>query len=296
MLGNPCGAPLPVENIIHWAPVAAIPVRISGSRPGVSFIQRPLWFVTLSVYPITPWIGLVPDFIIAPSDFSSIELNPPAILPGVGCPFLISQPSDFALASISFTIWKILSPTSFVAPLLARRCSPPINSVVSPNITVAPKSTSLSATYPITQFEAMPLVASEPPHLIDITMFDTSTGCLWIPEASITSLLAMSVPTWIALLTPPSSCIWIISTGFPVAEISLTILSWSVPSQPRLTIRTAAELGLHPILISVSVTLSKSGGSWQHPWWCKYVTVPITWWQIAAATSLAHVTLGITAT
>ena len=41
-------APRPVLNIMNWAPVAAMPVRISGSRPGVSLIHRPFWSVTNS--------------------------------------------------------------------------------------------------------------------------------------------------------------------------------------------------------------------------------------------------------
>ena len=48
MQGKPWGAPRPVLNIMNWAPVAAMPVRISGSRPGVSLIHRPFWSVTNS--------------------------------------------------------------------------------------------------------------------------------------------------------------------------------------------------------------------------------------------------------
>ena len=35
MEGKPCGAPRPVEKSMNWAPVAAIPVKISGSLPVV---------------------------------------------------------------------------------------------------------------------------------------------------------------------------------------------------------------------------------------------------------------------
>ena len=51
----------------------------------------------------------------------------------------------------------------------------------------------------------MPLVVSEAPHLMAITILETSTGWRCRPEISMTSLRAISVPSWIALLTPPSS-------------------------------------------------------------------------------------------
>ena len=53
--------------------------------------------------------------------------------------------------------------------------------------------------------EAMTLVVSEAPHLMAITILETSTGWRCRPEISMTSLRAISVPSWIALLTPPSS-------------------------------------------------------------------------------------------
>ena len=112
----------------------------------------------------------------------------------------------------------------------------------------------------------MPLVVSDAPHLMAMTMLDTSTGWRCRPDASMTMRRAMSVPAWMALDTPPSSWMWMISTCLPVAAISWTIRSWSVPSQPRLTTSTLARLGLLPRLIRVSVTRSRSGGIWQQPW------------------------------
>ena len=64
-----------------------------------------------------------------------------------------------------------------------------------------------------------------------------------------------------ARLMPPSSWMRITSTGFPVAAICCTSRSTSVPSQPKETTSAAPTLGLHPRLISVSVTRFRSRGS-----------------------------------
>ena len=95
----------------------------------------------------------------------------------------------------------------------------------------------------------------------------TSTRC-WA-EMAITSSRASSMPRAMAGAVPPSSWMPMRRTGLPVCESSSYMRSWSVPSQPRLTMRTAPTLGLLPREMSVSVTRSRSGGSWQQPWWCR---------------------------
>src|SRR5208337_1624019 len=47
----------------------------------------------------------------------------------------------------------------------ATRCSPPVNSVVSPNSSVQPFAYSLSYALPTVGLEAMPEVVSDSPHL-----------------------------------------------------------------------------------------------------------------------------------
>ena len=121
----------------------------------------------------------------------------------------------------------------------------------------------------MTQLLAMPEVVSEAPHLMAMTTLEMSTGTRCWPEICCTSRWAASMPAWMAREVPPSSWMRMISTGLPEARISSTIRSWSVPSQPRLTISAAPTLGLWPRLDRVSVTRFRSMGSWQQPWWWK---------------------------
>ena len=111
----------------------------------------------------------------------------------------------------------------------------------------------------------MPEVVSDAPHLMDMITFEISAGSRCRPEICCTSRCAASMPAWIAREVPPSSWMRMISTGLPVARISSTSRSWSVPSQPRLTISAAPTFGLCPRLDSVSVTRLRSIGSWQQP-------------------------------
>ena len=142
-----------------------------------------------------------------------------------------------------------------------------MNSVVSPKTTVAPRSTKRSATRPMTQLDAMPLVVSEAPHLMDMMTFSMPASTRCCAEMASTSSRASSMPRAMAGAVPPSSWMAILRTGLPVCASSSYIRSWSVPSHPRVTMRTAPTLGLFPREMSVSVTRSRSGGSWQHPWW-----------------------------
>src|SRR6186713_1584443 len=82
-MGWPEGLHDPVTKQMACAPPAARAVMFSTAAAGASIIQTPAPG-GVSAYPTTPMIGRVPVFAKAPSDFSSIEVSPPAMLSGVG--------------------------------------------------------------------------------------------------------------------------------------------------------------------------------------------------------------------
>ena len=60
------------------------------------------------------------------------------------------------------------SRTSGVRQRSATRCSPPVNSVVSPNTSVVPSGYSLSNALPTVGLAPQPEVVSDSPHLVEI--------------------------------------------------------------------------------------------------------------------------------
>src|SRR5215831_9831652 len=81
--GNPSGVPRPVVNSSTVAPLTTIAVDDTPSFPGDSSNDSP-WSPTGSPYRSTRDTGARPPFWIAPSDFSSSVVRPPALLPGDG--------------------------------------------------------------------------------------------------------------------------------------------------------------------------------------------------------------------
>ncbi len=59
------------------------------------------------------------------------------------------------------------SRTAGVAQRSATKCSPPVNSVVSPNTSVVPSGYSLSNALPTVGLAPQPDVVSDSPHLVD---------------------------------------------------------------------------------------------------------------------------------
>src|SRR3546814_13591759 len=87
---QPYTDPRPVVKQITFAPPATCPVADTGSYPGVSMKTKP-WLCTGWAYSTTSDKLLVPALATAPSDFSSMVVSPPALLPGDGLLF-ISRP------------------------------------------------------------------------------------------------------------------------------------------------------------------------------------------------------------
>ena len=82
----------------------------SGSMPidgvleyGESRAKRPFPGMD-SPYSRTPSMGMEPDLQMAPSDFSSMVVNPPRMFPGVGFPPRMSKPRALTRSSIRFTM------------------------------------------------------------------------------------------------------------------------------------------------------------------------------------------------
>ena len=80
---EPKADPRPVVKVTRLQPLAIWPVTEAGSYPGESMKVKPR-AVTGSAYLYTPASGEVPPFAAAPSDFSSIVVSPPFLLPGLG--------------------------------------------------------------------------------------------------------------------------------------------------------------------------------------------------------------------
>jgi hypothetical protein len=153
-----------------------------------------------------------------------------------------------------------------------------MNSVVSPKMTVAPRSTSRSDTLPITILDAKPDVASDAPHLMPI-MNSLMSAVLsrWMPLVSSTSFCATRTPSAMAFVMPPSFCILIISTGFPVLAISSTTLATFVAlaaeadDQRRRDVRVRSQADQR-VCHGVQV-----GESCEQPCWCMTAAVPSVW-------------------
>ena len=123
-----------------------------------------------------------------------------------------------------------------------------------------------------------------------------STSVRCICAISRIKACALSIPTWIERLVPPSSWTLMRSTGLPVALSSASRRLVSTPSQPRETMRMAPTFGFCPILMRHSVVRSRSGGVWQQPWWWMIPWVILVLWTIDSTTSLTQTTAGRMAT
>src|SRR4029079_13891028 len=84
---QPNADPRPVVNAIMVGPDATWPVALQGSNPGLSMKTSPRDRSGFA-YSMTSLRGEVPPLATAPSDFSSIVLSPPALLPGEGLLFI----------------------------------------------------------------------------------------------------------------------------------------------------------------------------------------------------------------
>ena len=126
-----------------------------------------------------------------------------------------------------------------VAPRFATICSPPIHSIDSLMIVDAPRSTKRSLNSPTAGLEAIPDVASDPPHSIPISSsFLTRPACA---ASSLAALVAFSM----VFKVPPSSWIPKDTTGLSVIFwiFSLNCLCPPV-SHPRPMITTPYTFGL----------------------------------------------------
>jgi hypothetical protein len=117
------------------------------SLPGVSITLRPGVRIG-SAWSTTPCSGPLPPFLAARSDFSSIVVSPPAMLPGTGWPPRRSIPGAFASCSKRSIVASRSAATCGVTARAASRCSAPISSEVSARIDVPPAATSRSLATP----------------------------------------------------------------------------------------------------------------------------------------------------
>ena len=108
---------------------------------------------------------------------------------------------------------------SGVAALLARTCSPPIHSMDSLIMEVAPMSTRMSLSSPTAGLLAMPEVASEPPHSIPRKKSDTSNSSFCCIAASAAISLAARTAFSMVFSVPPSS--WM-----PKDTTGLLVIAW----------------------------------------------------------------------
>ena len=136
-----------------------------------------------------------------------------------------------------------------------RMSSPPVTSVVSPKMSVAPASASRSNARPTVGFDARPEVVSDSPHLVLIVNWLTGNGSRRISEASCTNSLALRDAASIVFRSPERSMLNP-AHGFPVFAISLTMRSVQFGSMP-MTI-AAAQFGLRPCPASVRNVSSRS--------------------------------------
>ena len=106
----------------------------------------------------------MPDFEIAPNDFSSIVLKPPLILSGVGLtpfkstPFLIAILAYFSITLVIFCL------TFLLLHLFIRLSSPPKHSTGSEKIAEPLLIINLSTKKPSDGLAINPDVVSDPPH------------------------------------------------------------------------------------------------------------------------------------
>ena len=98
------------------------------------------------------------------------------MLPGVGLPPATVAPTALAARSTLATISKMRRATSSFRARRARMCSAPISSVVSERMVVPPASTTRSETTPTVGLEAIPEVASEPPHSVPTIKAETGSA------------------------------------------------------------------------------------------------------------------------
>ena len=140
------------------------------------------------------------------------------MLPGVGLPPATVAPTAFAARSTLATISKMRRATSSLRARRARTCSAPISSVVSERMVVPPASTTRSETTPTVGLEAIPEVASEPPHSVPTIRAETgvSTRCCTARRAA--SCWPSSTPRAMARTEPPAPSSAKPSTGLPGAR------------------------------------------------------------------------------
>jgi hypothetical protein len=140
--------------------------------------------------------------------------------------------------------------------------SAPVSSEVSPNMTVAPMSTSLSTATPSAGFEASPDVVSDSPHFIEAVKAETSTSVLCLSLASWTILAALRDAISMALRSPRPS-MDIASTGLPVLAIMSAILLDQESSIP--TTMAAATFGFEPVPANMWKRSCRSRPNWSLP-------------------------------
>ena len=110
----------------------------------------------------------------------------------------------------------------------------------------------------------MPLVVSEAPHLMAITILETSTGWRCRPEISMTSLRAISCQ--LDRLADAAQLLNVDDLHMLAGSAQLFIHALVVGAfTAKAYDQDSANVGLMPRLISVSVTRSRSGGIWQQP-------------------------------
>src|SRR3954467_10900478 len=102
--------------------------------------------------------------------------------------------------------------------------SPPVNSLVSPKIIVAPDFSKRSKTRPTVGQEDKPVVVSDSPHLVLMTSLLTGNGSRGICVAYWTNSWALRAALAMVIKSPVHSIVNA-ATGLPVFLISLTMRS-----------------------------------------------------------------------
>ena len=191
-------------------------------------------FVGRTACSSTSTMGRVPPLRMQPRLFSSSVERPPALLPGVGWPARQSCPAPARCFSYSSQTRMISRWISGVAARFARTCSPPIHSMDSLIIAEAPMSTRMSLSSPTAGLQAMPDVASEPPHSMPSRSSDAGKSSFCCMPACCAMSRAARTAFSMVLSVPPSS--WM-----PNETTGLLVIFWifsrsaacGTVSQPR---------------------------------------------------------------
>ena len=142
----------------------------------------------------------------------------------------------------------------------------------------APRSTKRSLNSPTAGLEAIPDVASDPPHSIPISSSEISHHSFLTRPACAASSLAALVAFSMVFKVPPSSWIPKDTTGLSVIFwiFSLNCLCPTV-SHPSPMITTPYTLGLHANPVKIFWDMAVLSATSEHPVLNTIFTAPLTW-------------------